>query len=323
MLEKKYSRREIIKSGSIVFSSMSLLGIPELVHDNQSSLGAIGADRIKHLVLVQLDGGNDALNTVVPFRDEFYVSGRRSTLLREQDLLTLNSSMGLHPSLSKLREIYDSGNLSFLLGLGFFDFSSMSHELSNHVWNTLNTDCQQFLPVDGSDKAKSDDRFWYHRFMCDVEVTHCADIGALVGSVNRAQSKFSRRETNGSEISKTFVHKLVVPGFDTHENQMQQHAKSLESVNDVFKSLDDSLAKLDITVLIYSEFGRTIFENASFGTDHGSAGLGILYSTKASGGVFGSYEIEQIDGVYALKSVIDVRDVYKSIARNLETKVLL
>lgn len=320
MLEKKYSRREIIKSGSAVLSSMSLLGIPELVQDDKSFLDA---NRLKHLVLVQLDGGNDALNTVVPFRDEFYVCGRRSTLLREENLLKLNSSLGLHPSLSKLREIYDRGNLSFFLGLGFSDFSSMSHELSNHVWNTLDTDCQQFLLGDGSDKARGADLFWYHRFMCDVEATHCADIGALVGSVNRAQSEFLSRKTNGSEKSKIFVHKLVIPGFDTHDNQMQQHAKSLESVNDVFKSLDTLFAKLDITVLIYSEFGRTIFENASFGTDHGSAGLGILYSTRASGGVFGSYEIEQIDGVYALKSVIDVRDVYKSIARNLETKVLL
>lgn len=91
------------------------------------------ADRI--LVVVQLSGGNDGLNTVVPFRDERYRQARPTLAIAEADLLKLNDQLGLHPSLRGFAKLWESGQLAVVQGIGYPN-PNRSHFESMDIWHT-------------------------------------------------------------------------------------------------------------------------------------------------------------------------------------------
>lgn len=95
-------------------------------------------DRV--LVVVQLGGGNDGLNTVVPFGMRDYYTARPGIGIAERDVLKLGrgSSIGLHPSLTGLKSLYDDGLLSILQGVGYPN-PNRSHFKSMDIWHTANT----------------------------------------------------------------------------------------------------------------------------------------------------------------------------------------
>ena len=71
------------------------------------------------LVLVQLAGGNDGLNTVIPFGNDVYRKRRPSLAIGKGAALELNDELGLHPQLAGLKEIYDEGALGIVQGVGY------------------------------------------------------------------------------------------------------------------------------------------------------------------------------------------------------------
>ena len=71
------------------------------------------------LIVIELTGGNDGLNTVVPFRDEQYRKLRPKIALPETSLLKINDQLGLHPSLSNLKSLHDAGSLTVVQGVGY------------------------------------------------------------------------------------------------------------------------------------------------------------------------------------------------------------
>src|SRR6202030_1011669 len=87
------------------------------------------------LVVVELDGGNDALNTVVPFADPNYVKLRRKLKLNPKTLVRLNDALGLHPSLRPLDRLLQAGQLAVIPGVGYPN-PNRSHFESMAIWHT-------------------------------------------------------------------------------------------------------------------------------------------------------------------------------------------
>jgi len=93
------------------------------------------APREKILVVVQLSGGNDGLNTVVPYADETYLKARPKLKYEKQDVLVLDERTGLHPSLKALRARYERGQLAIVQSVGY-PGANRSHFRSMEIWHT-------------------------------------------------------------------------------------------------------------------------------------------------------------------------------------------
>jgi uncharacterized protein (DUF1501 family) len=95
----------------------------------------------KVLVVVQLSGGNDGLNTVVPFRDELYRKSRPSLAQNASAVLKIDAEMGLHPNLKGLTKLLEQQQLAILQGVGYPN-PNRSHFESMDIWHTARTDLQ-------------------------------------------------------------------------------------------------------------------------------------------------------------------------------------
>lgn len=102
--------------------------------DAAAQAAEAGPDR-RILVLVQLAGGNDSLNTVAPFARDEYHQARPGIGLRKESVLQLNDEFGLHPSLSGLKELYDAGVLKIVQGVGYPQ-PDRSHFRSMDIWHS-------------------------------------------------------------------------------------------------------------------------------------------------------------------------------------------
>ncbi|MDB6019961.1 MAG: hypothetical protein JWR19_4450 [Pedosphaera sp.] len=87
------------------------------------------------LVVLQMAGGNDGLNTVVPFTNDFYHRARPQIGLSAKEVLKINEEVGFHPSLAGFKELYDGGNLAVIQGIGYPN-PNRSHFRSTEIWQT-------------------------------------------------------------------------------------------------------------------------------------------------------------------------------------------
>ena len=87
------------------------------------------------LVVLQLTGGNDYLNTVIPYTDANYRDYRPSIGIPEDDILRLDDQIGLHPSMGPTKELYEKGEVAVIHGVGYAN-SSRSHFRSMDIWHT-------------------------------------------------------------------------------------------------------------------------------------------------------------------------------------------
>src|SRR5262245_51905696 len=91
------------------------------------------------LVVVELMGGNDGINTVVPFADEGYAKHRRLLRLPREQLVRLSDEVGLHPALKPLARTWEDGHLAVVQGVSYPN-PSRSHFVSRGVWYTARLD---------------------------------------------------------------------------------------------------------------------------------------------------------------------------------------
>ncbi|MGB7158563.1 MAG: DUF1501 domain-containing protein [Tepidisphaeraceae bacterium] len=89
----------------------------------------------KILVVVQLAGGNDGLNTVIPYGDDAYHSARRTLAVGGSEVLKVNDYLGLHPNLAPLKKIFDDGRMSIIQGVGYPN-PNRSHFRSTDIWSS-------------------------------------------------------------------------------------------------------------------------------------------------------------------------------------------
>lgn len=94
------------------------------------------------LVVVQLSGGNDGLNTVVPIEADDYYKARPRIAIAKKDALKLKDGLGLHPSASGLKELFDEGRMAIVQGVGYPN-PNRSHFTSTDIWHTADPNLRQ------------------------------------------------------------------------------------------------------------------------------------------------------------------------------------
>ena len=93
----------------------------------------------RSLVVIQLSGGNDALNTVVPYNDGHYYDFRPKVGIPADDVLPLNDDVGLNPNMGPMKRLWDEGNVAIVQGAGYPN-PNRSHFRSMDVWHTAESE---------------------------------------------------------------------------------------------------------------------------------------------------------------------------------------
>ena len=124
----KMNRRDFLKYAGLITSSAAVpLLTPELL---------FGAGQQKRIVvLVELKGGNDGFNTLVPFKDELYYKYRPTISIQQRQVLGLNDSVGLHPRMKALMPLWNAGNMAWVQGVGY-PHPVLSHFRSMDIWDS-------------------------------------------------------------------------------------------------------------------------------------------------------------------------------------------
>lgn len=130
------SRRDFVKGGvalvSIGTSAQSLLK-GAVAFAAQNGAYVVDPNNKKILILIQLAGGNDGLNTIIPASDPTYRSSRSTLGIAEEAVLPLDEGFGLHPSLVGIKGLWDSGKLAVVRGVGYPE-QNYSHFKSMAIW---------------------------------------------------------------------------------------------------------------------------------------------------------------------------------------------
>ncbi len=96
---------------------------------------SIGDGKGKKLVVIQMSGGNDGLNTIVPYRNDIYYKSRPIIGLKQDKILTLNDDLGMNSAMEGLKELYDTGLLTIINNVGYPN-PDRSHFRSMDIWQT-------------------------------------------------------------------------------------------------------------------------------------------------------------------------------------------
>jgi uncharacterized protein (DUF1501 family) len=135
-----FSRRSLLGRGALLVASGVLA--PSFITRTAMALNT-QADATTNnnmiLVVLQLSGGNDGLNTVIPFGDSNYASLRPSLGIASSDVLHLTDSVGLNPNLAKLKALYDQGKVAIVQGVGYPN-PNRSHFRSMDIWHSASPD---------------------------------------------------------------------------------------------------------------------------------------------------------------------------------------
>ena len=118
------------------------------------------------LVVVEMAGGNDGLNTVVPIRDEIYRKARPNLAISSDDALSINDALGLHPSMRGMADLLEDGKLSIVQGVGY-ENPNRSHFESMDIWHS----CQR--------KTEQRQNGWIGRYLESAQLSHLSDPPAL------------------------------------------------------------------------------------------------------------------------------------------------
>jgi uncharacterized protein (DUF1501 family) len=137
-----FSRREFLRAGLRSSTLVALAPtIPGFLADTARAAETARDGRV--LVVIQLDGGNDGINTVVPFKDEGYAKNRRELRLPASRLHKVNDELGLHPSMGDAAKLLESGRLALVQGVGYPN-PSRSHFRSMTIWHSAKVDLPRF-----------------------------------------------------------------------------------------------------------------------------------------------------------------------------------
>lgn len=378
---KTMKRRDFLKNSA--FAAAGAIMVPAFMKPFE----ALALDELsayKNLVVIQLSGGNDGLNTVVPYGNDIYYQKRKSIGIKPEEVIKLTDMQGLNPNLNALKELYDQGWMTIINDVGYPN-PDRSHFRSMDIWQSA-SDSNQFLStgwigryldsncetckfpytaieVDDSlsmalkggtkkgialkdagtlfkntnepffkemirnDKVHLDEENLGYLYKTMIETSSSANY--IQNTSKIYQSKFSypnsgfanQLKTVSKFINsglKTKVYYVSMSGFDTHVNQQQQQGRLLqqyaEGMNAFIKELKQNNRLEDTLVITFSEFGRRVEQNASNGTDHGTANNMFIFGGRLKKqGIYNAApnlsDLESGD----LKYQIDFRQVYGTI----------
>lgn len=313
------------------------------------------------LVAIHLFGGNDGLNTLVPWTDPAYRKARPTLALNRSQLLPLGPGLALHNALQPLWPLWERGRLAILQGVGTPQ-PNRSHFESSHLWQSpdgrlgwlgqlaqskgwqtaqvdpeslsaaLWTPTQSPLCVAPNSSPWSEADPWLLSSLDELyrqsPSLHLGKTYSQVRRLQKAQGGCPGEQWQGPPLARSLktvlqlwsmaqVYHISVSGFDTHGGQAQAQAQALhdlaQSLADFYQELQRRKWEEEVLVLVYSEFGRRVQENASGGTDHGGAGPVFLLGTGVKGGIYGdSPSLQRLhDG--DLIPLLDFRQVYATV----------
>nr|WP_295873557.1 DUF1501 domain-containing protein [uncultured Chitinophaga sp.] len=213
----------------------------------------------RRVVFIRLQGGNDGLNTVVPYGQSHYYEQRPQLAVPADEVLPAADGWGFHPALKELLPLYERRQLLVLQQVGYPD-TDPSHYHSGEIWRT---GCCQGLEAN-------------HWLPAGVPV---ADYGEQDFDVSLED--ITRRILQGDA---TRVYHVALDGFDTHQFQRAQHDGLLgvyaQGVSRFLQQLERGGQLENTLVVTWSEFGRSVGENVRRGTDHGEAGQVYIFGSR-------------------------------------------
>lgn len=129
------NRRDFLKNASI--ATAGTVFIPSFLQAYQSELTFLTDPNTpyKRLVVIQLSGGNDGLNTIVPYKNNLYYQFRPTIGLKEQTIIRLTDELGINKHMSQLADLYDKGELAIVNNVGYPN-PSRSHFRSMDIWHS-------------------------------------------------------------------------------------------------------------------------------------------------------------------------------------------
>ncbi|MES1216901.1 MAG: DUF1501 domain-containing protein [Bacteroidota bacterium] len=338
----------------------------------------------KAIVVLQLSGGNDGLNTVIPVRNDLYYRSRPRLGIEKNSSLMLTDETGLHPALTGFKDLYDDGSLGILNSVGYPN-PDRSHFRSMDIWQTgsnsseyittgwlgryLDAQCKGCdkptyaleiddvlsLALKGNESkaiAMKDPKRLFgtsnERFFKDVLKQHKDEPGeqtvdylykTMAETLSSANYIFEKSKLHPTaavypktEIGQslktiaslifsdidTKVYYLSHGSFDTHINQQAQQQRLFTEMNEAVsifvKDLKENNRFQDVLLFTFSEFGRRVEQNASGGTDHGTANNMFFISggLKQKGVLNAMPDLNDLDEG-DLKYKIDFKNVYASV----------
>lgn len=399
-MSNDFSRRELFARGGVL--AVGLMTPPWLASIARADIvrtasgRAVDPDNV--LIVCQLSGGNDGLNTVIPYADPLYYQSRPSLGIPEDQVLKLADGLGLHPSMTGLRDLFNKGQVAIIQGVGYPN-PNRSHFKSMDIWQSASPDgaikhgwvgrhfdqeltegpmspiaaiglstekpralnaVKASIPCFASlnDVQNMVGDADAERMLREIQGMEAA-AGSATRTIQQANNsaldamaalkaqlaKYQPKQTYGEDpfgrgfkqiaqlvatSPQTRVIYFSAGGFDTHSRQADQHQKLLKGFSDAvaaFQAEMEAVGRADKTmVLVFSEFGRRVYENGSAGTDHGKAGPMMLIGKNVKGGFHGPKpDLNTLsDGDLAHK--IDFRQVYATALDNWmggESKVVL
>jgi uncharacterized protein (DUF1501 family) len=361
------TRRSFLRSSALVALSPTVpLFVSRSVH------GAVPDKDARVLVVVELDGGNDALNTIVPYADDTYTKLRPKLKLDPHRIVKLTDTLGLHPALKPLDKLLQAGQLAAIPGVGYPN-PNRSHFGSMAIWHTARFDAEErkgygwlgraldpsagdlysvgnevptalrgrrstavsFGSLDevaladpqtarqGIGPEPADDLLayvWRQEMDAHSAANKLGKLSADKGG-SYPQTVLADRLKTVARLLKADIGTRVFytqqSGYDTHAQQDFRHAELLRefagAVAAFFADLKETKLMERVTLLAFSEFGRTVRENGSAGTDHGTAGAVFVVGPTVKGSVIGSMpSLTDLDKGEPLMTT-DFRSVYNAL----------
>ncbi|MEO7923640.1 MAG: DUF1501 domain-containing protein [Chitinophagaceae bacterium] len=336
-------RKEFIQIGSLATASLM---VPKFLKAFEGQRMLLPGNKV--VVILQLSGGNDGLNTVIPIRNDIYYKSRPKLGIAKDKALSLTDEVSLHPALTGFKELYDDGSLAILNNVGYPN-PDRSHFRSMDIWHTASQSNEYWTngwvgryldaQCNGCDKptqaieiddvlslalkgenikgiAVKDPRRLYgtanEKFFRDVMKNHKDETGeqpvdylykTMAETLSSADYIFkqSRMHPSNADYPKTDlgnslktiasliyseintkVYYVSLGSFDTHINQEAQQNRLFTEMNGAVKAFVKDLKEQhrfeDVMLFTFSEFGRRVQQNASSGTDHGTANNMFLVS---------------------------------------------
>jgi uncharacterized protein (DUF1501 family) len=375
-------RKTFLQAGSLATASLML---PEFLKAFEAKAMVPPGNKV--VVVLQLSGGNDGLNTVIPARNDLYYKARPRLAIEFSKSLLLDDEIGLHPALDGFKELYDDGSLGIINSVGYPN-PDRSHFRSMDIWQTASQSSEyltsgwvgRYLDAQcsGCDKptqaieidevlslsmkgekmngiAVRDPKRLYgtanEKFFRDVLKNHREENGeaavdylykTMAQTLSSADYIFrqSRLHPTGAAYPKTKlgnslktiaslifseintkVYYVSLGSFDTHINQAAQQQRLFTEMNDAVKAFVKDLKTNhrfdDVLLFTFSEFGRRVAQNASGGTDHGTANNMLLIGggLKQKGMLNAMPDLNDLqDG--DLKHKVDFKNIYATILDN-------
>ncbi|MBI1289863.1 DUF1501 domain-containing protein [bacterium] len=383
-----FSRRGFLQSLAVAGLAASLPSfLTETVMAQQAKGITPGFKDDRILVVIQLGGGNDGLNAVIPHGDDSYYRLRKNIAVEKKDMHRLSDDVALNGGMTAFKDLFDKGELSILQGVGYPN-PNRSHFRSMEIWHT-GTDADRYSktgwigryfdnacagtpnPLAGVNIGREMPQSFAsargmgvsfdepknfgwagqgratreafnavnhtaedhgeHRtidFLRHVTATAMASSDRVLraSATNRKPVEYpnSRLSTQLRTVATliagglpTRIYYTSMSGFDTHSNQLNQHANLLRQFTEAAAAFNADLKAIGVAdrvqILCFSEFGRRVEENASRGTDHGTAGPMFMLGAGIKPGIHGTAasltDLDEGD----LKHTQDFRAVYAEV----------